>query len=66
MPGASLIGKAKWLGPNAHQSTGAAAGLCISKVGKRLKRRRGLGRSSNQKREAPGNLPNSEYKIINR
>ena len=29
----------------AHQSTGAVAGLCHGKVGKRLERRRGLGRS---------------------
>ena len=28
---------------SAHQSTGAVVGLCVSKVGKRLERRRGFG-----------------------
>ena len=51
---------------NPHQRTGAVAGLCTSKVGKRLERRRGSGICPVKKREAPGDLPNSEYKIINR
>gem|GEM_PF-5609978 len=64
MPGESLQGK--WNGSKSASADRPGPGLCTGKVRKRLERRRGLGRSSNKKREAPGNLPNSEYKIINR